>query len=295
MPALPAVGAAGLLAGTGLTVAADAWCIRTDDLGLLGLLGLTDCWTRLPVLEGPVPTLVHVFLSPRHHQPIRPTVVPSLFCERPRCRRLLPFPRFPERGPKVRPSPSIITPSLPRPPQAFSLLLLPPVSRFLPSPVASPPHRKALRAGNPSTYLLLPRVLFFFFSLSRCIAFPHPPRFPLHFGAAPDLARAPPSSSSSSPLPARHRLSCFGALRNRPIRPAHASLSFFGTVSRRPRHRHRHRHQPWRRSCDRRRSVPAAPASAAGRARPSASTRTAGRRARTAQRACTSATCPPSR
>jgi hypothetical protein len=52
---------------------------------------------------------------------------------------------------------------------------------------------------------------------------------------------------------------------------------------------------PWPRSCDRQPFEPAVLACAAGRAKPNVSMRAAEPPARTAQRACTTATCRPTR
>jgi hypothetical protein len=208
----------------------------------------------LAVTASTVPTFVHVFLRPRHHQPIRPTV--ASFYE------LLPPPPFP----RVLRFPSPPEPFLPhRSPDLPDLPFL-----FIPSPVPTPssPHRRLFRR-NPSTtfdqtfFCAASAPLELFTSAQLRTSLPVPPALSV-------LLRCPAQSTASLHTRFSGSLSAFGT----PVRP-----------------RKRHRHQLWRRSCDRRLSGLEALVCAAGRVRPNAFMRTAERPARTAQRDCTNAIC----
>ena len=169
---------------------------------------------------------------------------------------------------QVRPK-ALFTPSLPRPSCRPPSPLVP----SLPRPT-HPPHRR-LCAGSAEPSVFFSDTLLSFV----CRVFSN-------FGAAPDLTPVPPGIIGL----------CVGAPRHHPDLPLIRGITEDAILvsARLPKLGH-DICPPWPRSCDRQPFEPAVLACAAGRAKPNVSMRAAGPPARTAQRACTTATCRPTR
>ena len=262
------------------------------------MLSLRSSW-----LPAPAPSIVSTFPSPSPSGPPAPSADPPDLWPPPfaspaaRCRRL----SLPSRPEPPSPPEPFLPHRLHRPPPVFpAFAVLPQLSLLLPSspfpgtPSPSPsPSSTAPDAHRAPSPLLsrLSRLSTFSQVRTRCssgrdLIFPSgtiglasEPRAGYHFST-----RLAPCDVFCLPL--------FFSFINR-------SPGFSLSTSSHPpepttRHRAPSSLPPWRRSSAQRPSAPAVPACAAGRARPSASTRTAGRRARTAPRACTSAISRPS-